>query len=245
MPMPVPTATPEPGTASQEEVDKLLEELDANSIIEDAIAAIEENPIFRAVRTQTLYDGGTEIFDAIFEYTGDSDAPFTAQGTHTTPSIGRIYEYDSTWRSTCIRAIAPSVGSWLYYEHDEWLKTEDNAEILVPAIPFYSLFIDSLFVDALFPYDVEWEAFDLHRRSGPLELVLRTVIFDVIGNTTVILDVLGYTAHIHPEEHPSRVVIEKSYLFDQLSSETTYSYDIVEGPALHESKEDCLSRNSG
>ena len=245
MPMPVPTATPEPGTASQEEVDKLLEELDANSIIEDAIAAIEENPIFRAVRTQTLYDGGTEIFDAIFEYTGDSDAPFTAQGTHTTPSIGRIYEYDSTWHSTCIRAIAPSVSDWLYFEHDHWYKIGPNLEILVPAIPFYSLFIDSLFVDALFPYDVDWEAFDLHRRSGPLELVLRTVIFDVIGNTTVILDVLGYTAHIHPEEHPSRVVIEKSYLFDQLSSETTYSYDIVEGPALHESKEDCLSRNSG
>ena len=83
MPMPVPTATPEPGTASQEEVDKLLEELDANSIIEDAIAAIEENPIFRAVRTQTLYDGGTEIFDAIFEYTGDSDAPLYGSGhTH-------------------------------------------------------------------------------------------------------------------------------------------------------------------
>ena len=97
----------------------------------------------------------------------------------------------------------------------------------------------------LSPYEVEWEAFDVGRRSGTLELVLRTVIFDVIGDTTVILDVLGYTVHIHPEEHPYRVVVEKSYIFDQLSSETTYSYDIVEGPALHESKEDCLSRNSG
>ena len=74
-----------------------MEGLDANSIIEDAVAALEEDPIFRAVRTQTLFDGGTEIFDAIFEYTGDSDAPFTAPGTHTTTAIGRIYEYDSTW----------------------------------------------------------------------------------------------------------------------------------------------------
>ena len=226
-------------------MDKALEGLDANSIVEGVIAAIEENPMFRAVRTQTLRDGGTEIFDAVFEYTGDSDAPFTAQGAHSTPSLGRIYEFDSTWRSTCVRKIAPSVGNWLYNEHDHWYKEGPNLEILVPAIPFYSLFIDSLFVDALSPYDVEWEAFDLHRRSGPLELVLRTVIFDVIGDTTIILDVIGYTAHIHPEEHPYRVVIEKSYLFDQISSETTYSYDIEKGPAVHESEEDCLSRNAG
>ena len=116
---------------------------------------------------------------------------------------------------------------------------------MVPAIPFYSLFIDSLFVDELSPYDVEWEAFDLHRRSGPLELVFRMVLLDDIGNTAAILDVVGYTVHIHPEEHPYRVVVEKSYLFDQLSSETTYSYDIEEGPVVHESEEDCLSRNSG
>lgn len=241
----MPTATPEPGTVSQEEIDELLEELDAKSIIEDTVTEIAENPIFRAVRTQTLYDGGTEIFDAVFEYTEDPAAPFTAQGTHTTPSTGRIYEYDSTWHSTCVRKIAPSVESWLYYEHDDWSQTEDNLGMLVPAIPFYSLFIDSLFVDVLFPYEVEWEAFDLHRRNGPLELVLSTIIFDVIGDTTLILDIIGYTVHIHSEEHPFRVVIEKSYIGGQLSSETTYSYDIVEGPAVHESKEGCLSRNGG
>ena len=83
-------------TLSQEEVDKLLEGLDVNSIIENTIAVIEENPIFRAVRTQTLRDGGIEIFDTLYEYTGDYDAPCTAQGTHLTPSIGRIYEFDST-----------------------------------------------------------------------------------------------------------------------------------------------------
>ena len=206
---------------------------------------IEENPIFRAVRAQKLLDGGTEIFDAVFEYTGDPDAPLRAQGTHTTPSIDRIYEYDSTWRSTCVRKIAPSLESWQYYEHNGWWRTEDNLGTLVLAIPFYSLFIDSLFVDELSPYEVEWEAFDVGRRSGTLELVLRMVYFDIIGDAKVILDVVGYTVHIHPEEHPYRVVIEKSYLFDQLSSETTYVYDIEEGPAVHEGEEDCLSRNSG
>ena len=226
-------------------MDKALEDLDANSIIEGVIAAIEEGPIFRAIRTQTVLDGSRQTFDAVFEYTGDPDAPFTAQGTHSTPSIGRIYEYDSTWHSTCIRKNAPSVGDWLYYEHDEWLKTEDNAGILVPAIPFFSLFIDSLFVDTLLPYAVEWEGFDLHRRSGPLELVLRTVIFEIIGDTTFILDGLRYTVHIHPEDHPYRVVIEKSYIADRLVSDTTYMYDIEEGPAVHESEEDCLSRNAG
>ena len=226
-------------------MDELLEGLDANSIIEDTIAVIEENPIFKAVRTQTLRDGGTEIFDAVFEYTGDADAPFTAQGTHTTIPIGRIYEYDSTWRSTCVRKIAPSLESWQYYEHDGWWRTEDNAGVQVLAIPFLSLFIDSLFVDELLPYDVEWEAFDAHRRNGPLELVLRTVIFDVIDDTKVILDLIGYTVHIHPEEHPHRVVVERSYIFGELSSETTYFYDIEEGPAMHESKEDCISRNDG
>ena len=224
-PTPGPTATPETGTASQEWVDEFLEGLDANLVVEDAVAALEENPIFRAVRTQTLYDGDTEIFDAVFEYTGDSDAPFTAQGTHTTTSIGRIYEHDSTWHSTCLRAIAPRVRHWLYFEHDHWWKTGPNLEIFVPAIPFASLFVDG----------AEWEAIDVHRRSGPLELVLRTTLPDGVS----------YTVHIYPEEHPFRLVAEKTYLFDRLFSDTNYLYDIEEAPAVHESKEDCLSRNTG
>ena len=225
MPMPVPTATPEPMTLSQEEVDKLLEGLDVNSIIENTIAAIEENPIFRAVRTQTLRDGGIEIFDTLYEYTGDYDAPYTAQGTHLTPSIGRIYEFDSTWRSTCVRKIAPSVERRLYYEHDDWWKIGPNAERLVPPIPFFPLI----------PNFGGWEAVDLHRQSGPLELVLRTVLPNG----------LSYTVHIYPEAHPFRVVVEKSYFGDRLLSDTTYFYDTEEGPVVHESEEDCLSRNAG
>ena len=205
-------------------MDEFLEGLDASSIIKDAIAALEENPIFRAVRSQTHYDGGTEIFDAIFEYTGVSDAPFTAQGTHITPSIGRINEHDSTWHSTCIRAIAPREGHWIYFEHDHWWKIGPNLEIFVPAIPFASFLVDG----------AEWEAVDLHRRSGPLELVLRTVISDVVS----------YTAHFHPYVHPFRLVAEKTYLSDQLFADTSYFYDIEVGPAFHESEEDCLSRNA-
>ena len=170
-----------------------------------------------------LLDGGTEIFDAIFEYTGDSDAPFTAQGTHTTAAIGRIYEYDSTWYSTCVRAVAPRVRDWLYFEHDDWWKTERSP--FVPAIPFASLFVDG----------AEWEAVDFHRQSGPLELVLHAALPDGVS----------YTAHIHPYEHPFRLVAEKSYVFGRLLSDTNYLYDIESGPSVHESEEDCLSRNAG
>ena len=227
MPTPVPTATSESGTGSQEELKEFLEGLDANSIIEGVIAAIEESPIFRAIRTQTVLDGSREIFDAVYGYgyTGGPVAYLTAQGTLTTPSIGRIFEYDSTWHSTCVRKIAPRLESWQYYEHDHWYRLEGNLDKVLPAVPFFSLFIDF----------AEWEAVDLYRQGGPLVLVLQTVVPGGIS----------YTAHIHPREHRFRVVVEKSYFDLQRYSDTAYLYDIEKGPAVHESEEDCLSRNAG
>ncbi len=208
-------------------MDELLDEVDANSIIEDSANAIDGDTVFRAVRTQTLYDGDKEIFDAVYAYgyTGGPVAYLTAQGAHTTPSIGRIFEYDSTWHSTCVRKIAPGLESWQYYEHDHWYRVEGNLDKVLPAVPFFSLFIDF----------AEWEAVDLYRQGGPLVLVLQTVVPGGIS----------YTVDIHPEENPRRVVVERSYIGDQVYSETRYSYDIEKGPAVHESEEDCLSRNAG
>ncbi len=200
-------------------------EIDPNTFIEYAGGVIQENPIFRAVRTQMLLDGGTEIFDAVFEYTGDYDAPYAAQGTHTTPSSGRIFEYDSTWRSLCVRKIAPDLASWQHHELEGWWRTEDNRGMVLPAIPFFSVF----------PSFGGWKAVAIHMQNGPIELVLRTDLPNGIS----------YTAHFHPEENPFRVVVEKSYFGDRLLSDTTYSYDTEEGPVVHESREDCLSRNSG
>ena len=96
--------------------------------------------------------------------------------------------------------------------------------LIIPALPFVPLLTAG----------VEWETSDLHRQSGRLELVLRT---EVPGD-------VSYTVHVYPEEHPSRIAVEKSYIRGELCSETTYEYDIEEGPAVHESKEDCLSRNA-
>lgn len=220
-----PTSTPTPTPTLE------LSERDPNQVIEvAAAAAMAENPIFRARRTQTLDDGGTEIFDAVFEYTGDPSAPFIAQGTHTTPSIGRIYEHDSTWHSTCLRQIAPVERHWLYYEHANWWKVGRNLEIFVPAIPLISSFL----------HDAEWR-----RAAYDDDVVILVTFIDLAGSEegekVVYYTSVDQEARIIVREeimqwHP----VEKSTPL----SDTYYDYGAHERPVVHQSQEDCLSRNS-
>ena len=198
---------------------------DAEATAEGIAEYLRENPIFRAVRVQNLYSGeGQEVFDAVFQYS-DSLGMYIAQGTHVRYPRLQILEYDSTWYSTCYRAVVPQT-EWRYRAHHSWWKTAENLRELVPALPLVAL---------VTPDDVSWRAINLHRWYGPLEFVVEA---------TLSASNVRYTLHLRPEsEHPFQVLTEKVFIGDWLSATTTHYYDVEDPPVVHTSREDCLSRN--
>ena len=230
-PTPVPpTSTPLPSTPTPTPTPVPLLDLDPNVVIEIAARGRQVYWLFRASRVQTLGDGSTNIFDAVFEYTGDPSAPYIAQGTHTTPDTGRVLEHDSTWHSTCLRQIAPEERHWLYYEHDGWWKVGRNLEIFVPAIPLISSFLGA----------AEWS-----RATYDDDVIILVTSIDVPdgeeGEEVVYYTFVHQEARIIVREeimrwHP----VEKSTPL----SDTYYDYGAHERPVVHQSQEDCLSRNN-
>ena len=207
-----------------------LLDLEPNAVIEIAARGRQVYWLFRAYRVQTLNDGRTELFDAVFEYTGDPSAPFIAQGTHTTPDTGRVLEHDSTWHSTCLRQIAPEEKHWLYFEHDDWWKTGRNLNIFVPAIPLISAYLGG----------GEWKYV-----TNDDEVIILVTSFDAPGGG-VGEEVVYYT-FVHLE---AKIIVREEILrwhpveeYTPLS-DTYYEYGGHERPVVHQSEEDCLSRNS-
>ena len=173
--------------------------------------------VFEATRVRTLDDGSTEYYIAVFEYTGDPEAPFIAQGKyHTDVPLSAIREYDSTWTSTCIRYAYPE-DDWHYYEHPHWWKVGSNRHIFLPSLPLLSVFID----------DEKWRT----ATQDDEGVIFVTQIDDVVYYTFV----LKSTGLIVREEVVS--------LTDNTEANTYYVYGEHERPVVHESEEDCLSRN--
>ena len=186
--------------------------------------------VFRAYRIQTMDDGSTTYFDAIFEYTGDTDAPFKAQGTHSAPATGRLLEHDSTWYSTCLRQTAPEATQWQYYEHANWWKVGRNLQIFVPAIPLISSFLG---------------AADWRRATYDDEVIILVTSIDVPDGEED--EKVVYYTFVHQE---ARLIVREEIMRwhpvekSTPLSDTYYDYGAHERPVVHQSKEDCLSRNA-
>ena len=231
---PEPTATAAPRIISQEEKDELLADIDGNKVIANAVVVLEnEHPIFQAVTTRALFfNEGWEVYDAVYQYTGDPDAPYAAtQGTHLKRKTGLMHEYDSTWYSTCYRQVRPTVSPWLYNEHDGW--GERRLDTFIPVFPLASLFIPN----------ADWEPVDLFRLKDATFDELKLAVMAVIDHSET------YVFIFHPHQHPFRVAFEENYMGigygedTWLLFSTEYFYDVEKAPVVHESQEDCLARN--
>lgn len=181
--------------------------------------------VVQAERSQVLEDGSRTIFVAVFERTGDPTAPYIAQGSYR--GTGEA-QYDSTWYSTCLRQTHPKVTDWVYYEHENWWETDPPRRNFVPAIPLISL-----------TFEAEW-------RYKP------NFIHDTVEAITTTVRGRGdaeLTYDVYFDKKWGYILREETYMWEAANgftplSNTFYSYGTPQTPVVHQSEEDCLSRNA-
>ena len=78
-------------------------------------------------------------------YTGmlQGDDARRALGTFTNRKSGEEFDFDSTYRSTCMRKLVPETGPWVYVEHNGW-DNVSNPDVFTPFAPLAFARIDPI-----------------------------------------------------------------------------------------------------
>ena len=133
-PEPTPKPTPSPTTAEVFTDDEKL--LVGRGLMTAVFRTMLEYPSMAYhLDLLTRFDGvATERWSVNYSGLLQGEEGWRASGTLDRLTSGASFVFDSRFRSTCLRRLAPETGPWTYVEHNGWARV-NNPDVFTPTAP--------------------------------------------------------------------------------------------------------------